>query len=202
MGGWNFRRPSGEFGFLYKYYTGTYRPGRVCNPGYEFCPDRGEEVHFSECLECDKFRVWHEMDGDFRRCWYEFKKLEKEGRYEPPEKQQKRKAPEEFDWLQEDFNRAAGEEEVKPLPLSCSKYADLGGGDPEEGESEDSCESGDETGEEDGEDLNRKLPTHEELLQEMSDPWDVCEDEWDEEEDYEEEEEDEDDVFDIFEWLD
>jgi len=46
------------------------------------CPEEGRDVAFVRCLKCPKFRVWNAQDGDFRRCWYEFKDLESRGQYD------------------------------------------------------------------------------------------------------------------------
>lgn len=69
-------------GFLYKKYTGPSTGPFPCDPGYEYCPEIGGNVHFSECVVCENFRVWHEADGDFKRCYYEFKDLESRGQYD------------------------------------------------------------------------------------------------------------------------
>lgn len=72
----------GKIGFLNKQYTGNYRPSIVCQPGYVDCPELKKKVHFTECLECDKFQVWHEKDGEMKRCYHEFKDLESRGFYD------------------------------------------------------------------------------------------------------------------------
>lgn len=72
----------GGMGFLYKYYTGTYRPARVCNPWEINCPERKEQVYFRECLECEKFQVWNDQDGELRRCYHEYLELKSRGHYD------------------------------------------------------------------------------------------------------------------------
>jgi len=72
----------GRSGFLNKYYTGKYRPAVVCHTGEVDCPERKQKVHFSECLECEKFRVWHSLDGGLKRCFYEYKDLKSRGFYD------------------------------------------------------------------------------------------------------------------------
>ena len=69
-------------GFLHKYYTGRYRPARVCHPGEVDCPERKEHVPFVECVECEKFQIFHEKDGEMKRCYYEFKDLKSRGFYD------------------------------------------------------------------------------------------------------------------------
>ncbi len=76
------RKRMGETGFLYKQYTGRHRPSVVCNPGKVDCPEQKKEVRFTECMECEKFKVWHEKDGDVKRCWYEYKDLKSRGFYD------------------------------------------------------------------------------------------------------------------------
>lgn len=51
-------------------------------PGSADCPEAGKTISFENCLACPKFAVWHEQDGDFKRCWYEFKSLESRGYYD------------------------------------------------------------------------------------------------------------------------
>jgi len=46
------------------------------------CPERGAKVWFDECVRCERFQVWHSADGDFKRCFYEFKDLEARGFYD------------------------------------------------------------------------------------------------------------------------
>lgn len=72
----------GGTGFLHKKYTGTSRPSIVCDPGMVDCPERKEKVHSRDCVECEKFQVWHEKDEDFKRCFHEFKDLESRGHYD------------------------------------------------------------------------------------------------------------------------
>lgn len=69
-------------GFLNKRCTGRSRPAAVCQPCPIDCPERKEQVHFVDCLECEKFQVWHSMDGDMKSCWYEFKDLKSRGHYD------------------------------------------------------------------------------------------------------------------------
>ena len=76
------RKRMGETGFLYKHFTGRHRPSIVCNPGKVDCPEQKKEVRLTECMECGKFKVWHEKDGDVKRCWYEFKDLKSRGFYD------------------------------------------------------------------------------------------------------------------------
>lgn len=68
--------------FLNKCYTGKYIPSIVCQAGEVHCPDKKEQVHFSECVQCEKFQVWHEKDGEFRRCHHEFLEMESRGFYD------------------------------------------------------------------------------------------------------------------------
>lgn len=70
----------GGLGFLHKKYMGSRRPG-ITRP--VDCPERKEQVSFSECVICPKFQVWHEKDGNMKRCWYEYKDLKSKGWYEP-----------------------------------------------------------------------------------------------------------------------
>jgi hypothetical protein len=46
------------------------------------CPERDAKVWFDECVRCRQFQVWHSADGDFKRCFYEFKDLEARGHYD------------------------------------------------------------------------------------------------------------------------
>lgn len=55
---------------------------RAFYPGSADCPEAGETINFENCLRCARFAVWSEKDGDFRRCWYEFKDLESRGYYD------------------------------------------------------------------------------------------------------------------------
>jgi len=47
-----------------------------------FCPEAEREIAFTYCLKCPKFRVWNAQDGDYKRCWHEFKDLESRGHYD------------------------------------------------------------------------------------------------------------------------
>jgi len=88
----------GRFGFLYTKNTARRRSARVCTPPARDCPDLGREAYVFECLECGKYKVWHERDG-FKRCYYEFKELESKGFYDGTWDSH----PENF--LREDFER-------------------------------------------------------------------------------------------------
>jgi hypothetical protein len=46
------------------------------------CPERKEQVRFTDCLECEKFQVWHEKDGTLKRCHHEYLDLKKRGYYD------------------------------------------------------------------------------------------------------------------------
>lgn len=63
-------------------HGGFGRAGFVCQPRMIDCPERKEQVHFIDCLECGKFRVWHAKDDDMKRCWYEYKDLKSRGYYD------------------------------------------------------------------------------------------------------------------------
>ena len=71
----------GRHAFLYAKNTARRRPARVCAPPTRECPELGREAFVFECLECEKYSVWHEKDG-FRRCYYEFRELESRGFYD------------------------------------------------------------------------------------------------------------------------
>jgi hypothetical protein len=72
----------GGLGFLHKHYTGSYVPARAGFTRPVDCPERKEQVHFTECIECELFRVWDEQDGDLRRCYHEFRDLKSRGHYD------------------------------------------------------------------------------------------------------------------------
>ena len=72
----------GKMGFLHKNYTGRFVPAAACHTRKIDCPERKEEVDFLDCLECGKFKVWHPLDGELKRCWHEFKDLEERGAYD------------------------------------------------------------------------------------------------------------------------
>ena len=72
----------GRAGFLNRCYMGNYRPASVCQPRPIDCPERKEQVHFIDCLECEKFQVWNEQDGEMKRCYYEYKDLKSRGFYD------------------------------------------------------------------------------------------------------------------------
>jgi len=88
--------------FLNKCYTGKYRPSIVCQPKKVDCPDKKEQVHFSECVRCEKFQVWHGKDEDFRRCYYDYLDLNSRGFYDGTwDDHPENFAPETFAKLQE-----------------------------------------------------------------------------------------------------
>jgi hypothetical protein len=51
-------------------------------PGSADCPEAGRTISFQNCLHCPKFGVWSPQDGDFRRCWHEYKDLGARGHYD------------------------------------------------------------------------------------------------------------------------
>jgi hypothetical protein len=71
----------GRLSFLYTKNTSRHRPAKVCMPATRECPDLAREAYIFECLECEKYKIWHGMDG-FKRCYYEFKELESRGFYD------------------------------------------------------------------------------------------------------------------------
>lgn len=75
----------GGMGFLHKYGEASSIPAKAGYVKPIDCPERKQQVHFIDCLECEKFRVWHPADGDMKRCWYEFKDLKSEGLYNDEE---------------------------------------------------------------------------------------------------------------------
>lgn len=48
------------------------------------CPDNkcGDCVSFRDCAECQNNQVWDEKDGDFKRCYHDYKDLESRGHYD------------------------------------------------------------------------------------------------------------------------
>ena len=161
----------GRFGFLYAKNTARRRPAKVCTPPVRDCPDLGREAYVFECLECEKYKVWHEKDG-FKRCYYEFKELETRGFYDgswdshpenfDPEtferiREQQRRNEQinrEFEIERDELGKRAEELEEKFPASYFSKY---GGPDPDEGEDE----GGDDLVEEDEEDEEPDLPDDE-----------------------------------------
>ena len=71
----------GRHSFLYTKNTARRRPARVCTPPARECPELGREAFVFECLECEKYAIWHEKD-EYRTCYYEFKELESRGHYD------------------------------------------------------------------------------------------------------------------------
>lgn len=44
-----------------------------------WCPEKGEEILQSTCVDCPKYGVWEK--GDCALCWYEYKQLKAQGHY-------------------------------------------------------------------------------------------------------------------------
>lgn len=153
----------GRLSFLYAKNTSRHRPARVCNPGTRECPELGKEVYIFECLECEKYAIWHEKD-EFRMCYYEFKELESRGRYDgtwddhpenfDPEtferiREEKRRNEEinrELDLERAELEKRAEELEKKFPPSYFSKYDGSGA---DGGEDDHKDEDGDDLVEED-----------------------------------------------------
>jgi hypothetical protein len=55
---------------------------RAFYPGIVDCPEAGATISFENCLRCPKYAVWNVQDGEFKRCWHEYKALEERGYYD------------------------------------------------------------------------------------------------------------------------
>ncbi len=93
-------------GFLQKYYTSRYRPPKACSAGMVDCSERKEKVHFIGCLKCERFQVWNANDGDFKRCYHEFRDLSSRGFYDGTwDNHPENFDPESFERIQEQKRR-------------------------------------------------------------------------------------------------
>jgi len=103
------------------------------------CPERGAKVWFDECVRCERFQVWHSADGDFKRCFYEFKDLEARGFYDEEKwlSYLEKADPETFAEIQEEKRnreRVLAEMEAEKAELArlAEELARAGGEDDEE----------------------------------------------------------------------
>jgi hypothetical protein len=63
-------------------YMPNYWRNFIPDPGEVDCPEKDERVHFSKCVQCEKFQLWHEQDDGLRRCYHQYLDLKSRGHYD------------------------------------------------------------------------------------------------------------------------